>query len=95
VVLLDEPLGALDALTRLALQTLLEELKVELGKTLLMVTHDLAEALRLGDTVGVMHGGRLLQVGSPAELLAAPAPGYVADLLGLLERAGTLGEAGG
>jgi osmoprotectant transport system ATP-binding protein len=83
VVLLDEPFGALDALTRLELHRQFLELKRRLGKTTVLVTHDLDEACRLGDRIGVMRAGRLLQLGRPDELLAAPADDYVRELLAL------------
>ena len=83
VVLLDEPFGALDGLTRLALHRQFLELKRRLGKTTVLVTHDLSEAFRLGDRIGVMRGGVLLQIGRPAELLDAPADDYVCELLAL------------
>lgn len=80
VVLLDEPFGALDALTRLELQEEFGRLRGD-GRTLLLVTHDLGEAFRLADRVGVMLRGRLLQVARPEELEAAPAHPYVEALL--------------
>jgi osmoprotectant transport system ATP-binding protein len=83
VLLLDEPFGALDPLTRLELQAQFLELKSRLDKSLLLVTHDLGEAFRLADRVGVMRHGRLLQLAAPAELAARPAEGYVSDLLRL------------
>jgi osmoprotectant transport system ATP-binding protein len=83
VVLLDEPFGALDALTRLELHEQFLRLKGKLGKTMLLVTHDLAEAFRLADRIGVMKDGRLLQIGPPAEIEARPADGYVESLLRL------------
>jgi osmoprotectant transport system ATP-binding protein len=83
VVLLDEPFGALDALTRLELHRQFLELKRRLGKTTVLVTHDLGEACRLGDRIGVMRAGRLLQLGRPEELVAAPADDYVRELLAL------------
>lgn len=83
VVLFDEPLGALDALTRLELQNLISELEEEMGKTLVIVTHDLDEAFRLADRIGVMKEGQLLQVATPDELSANPDPGYVEELLTL------------
>ena len=86
VVLLDEPLGALDALTRLELQEQLAELERTYRKTLMIVTHDLDEAFRLGDRIGVMKDGRLLQVATPTELATRPAPGYVERLVALRER---------
>ena len=84
VVLLDEPFGALDALTRLDLQRSFHELKQRLGKTLLLVTHDLPEAFLLADRIAVMKDGRILQRGTPDELRRDPSPGYVSDLLARL-----------
>ena len=81
VILLDEPFGALDALTRLELHRQFLDLKKALGKTTLLVTHDLAEAFRLADRIGVMRAGRLLQLGPPAELAERPADPYVSALL--------------
>ncbi|MDY7093247.1 MAG: ATP-binding cassette domain-containing protein [Acidobacteriota bacterium] len=83
VILLDEPFGALDALTRAELQSQFLELEEQIHKTLLLVTHDLEEAFLLADRVGVMQGGRLLQVATPRELAAAPADPYVQRLLAL------------
>jgi sulfate transport system ATP-binding protein len=81
VLLLDEPFGALDALTRLELHRQFLDLKRQLGKTIVLVTHDLSEAFRLADRIGVMRGGRLLQIGLPAELADRPADPYVSALL--------------
>ena len=92
VLLLDEPFGALDPLTRLELQRQFLELKSQVGKTMLLVTHDLAEAFRLADRVGVMRRGRLLQLAPPAQLAARPADPYVRDLLALLETGATTSE---
>jgi osmoprotectant transport system ATP-binding protein len=83
VVLLDEPFGALDAITRLELQDEFLRLKNRLGKTFLLVTHDLREAFRLADRIAVMKSGRALQVAPPAELARDPADSYVARLLEL------------
>ena len=83
VVLLDEPFGALDALTRLELQRELVRLKGLIGRTMLLVTHDLGEAFALADRVAVLRAGRILQVAPPAELAARPADPYVASLLEL------------
>ncbi len=80
VVLLDEPFGALDALTRLELQEEFGRLRGD-GRTLLLVTHDLGEAFRLADRIGVMLRGHLLQVARAEELEAAPAHPYVEALL--------------
>jgi osmoprotectant transport system ATP-binding protein len=81
VVLLDEPFGALDAITRADLQGTLLDLRRELRFTTLLVTHDLAEAFLLADRVAVMHEGRIEQIAPPAELRAAPATDYVRALL--------------
>lgn len=81
IVLLDEPFGALDAMTRHELQRQFLDLKQRLNKTMVMVTHDIDEALQLGDHVAVLKEGRLLQTGTPADLLNAPAHDYVVQLL--------------
>jgi osmoprotectant transport system ATP-binding protein len=92
VVLLDEPFGALDAITRLELHEEFLRLKTRLGKTFLLVTHDLVEAFRLADRIAVMKGGRVLQVATREELERAPADDYVARLL---EMTSGDGERGG
>ena len=81
VVLLDEPFGALDAITRADLQATFLRLQRELALTALLVTHDLAEAFLLADRVGVLRSGRLEQIATPAGLRAEPATPYVRDLL--------------
>jgi osmoprotectant transport system ATP-binding protein len=81
VILLDEPFGALDALIRLELQRQFLDLKNRLGKTAVLVTHDLGEAFRLADRIGVMKSGRLLQLAPPAELADRPENPYVQALL--------------
>jgi osmoprotectant transport system ATP-binding protein len=91
VVLLDEPFGALDAITRLELHDEFLRLKNDLGKTFLLVTHDLREAFRLADRVAVMRSGRVLQVARPAELEREPAAGYVERLLALTTARGETG----
>ena len=80
ILLMDEPFGALDAITRGTLQQELLALRARIAKTIVFVTHDILEALTLGDRIAVMHAGRLQQVGTPAELLQAPANGFVHDL---------------
>ena len=85
VILLDEPFGALDAISRLELQRQFLELKKRLGKTALLVTHDLGEAFRLADRVAVLRGGRILQIGPPRELVERPADPYVGRLVELRE----------
>ncbi len=81
VVLLDEPFGALDAITRSELQESFAGLISRLGITVLLVTHDLREAVLLSDRVAVLHQGRLEQIGASDELVAAPATPYVRELL--------------
>ena len=81
IVLLDEPFGALDAITRHELQRQFLGLKQRLNKTMVMVTHDVDEALQLGDRIAVLKEGRLLQTGTPDDLLTAPAHDYVVQLL--------------
>ena len=88
VVLLDEPFGALDAITRADLQATFLTLRRELALTAVLVTHDLAEAFLLADRVGVLRAGRLEQIATPAELRAEPATPYVRELL---ERARVIG----
>ncbi len=81
VLLLDEPFGALDALTRAEVQDTFASLRNRLGVTVLLVTHDLDEAFRLADVVAVMRGGRIEQVGTPRALRSEPATEYVRQLL--------------
>jgi osmoprotectant transport system ATP-binding protein len=81
VVLMDEPFGALDAITRSDLQAAFDKLRHELSFTMLMVTHDLAEAARLGDELVVMRAGRIEQRGTIDDLATRPATPYVATLL--------------
>ena len=81
LVLLDEPFGALDAITRADLQASFLDLRRELAITTLLVTHDLSEAFLLADRIAVMHTGRIEQVASPDELRASPATPYVRALL--------------
>jgi osmoprotectant transport system ATP-binding protein len=88
VVLLDEPFGALDALTRLELQREFLDLERRLTKTILLVTHDLREAFLLGDRIAVMKGGRVLQVGTPDELRHEPEHEYVRALLAMSAEGG-------
>jgi len=81
VMLLDEPFGALDPLTRDRLQRSFQKIRRELGLTALFVTHDMTEALLLGDRIAVMNAGRLLRIAKPAELLANPGHPYVEELI--------------
>ena len=83
VLLLDEPLGALDARLRKDLQVELKTLQAELGITFVFVTHDQEEALTMSDRVAVMSGGRVEQAGTPREIYEEPATLFVADFLGV------------
>ena len=82
VLLLDEPLGALDLKLRQEMQVELKALQREVGITFVFVTHDQEEALAMSDRVGVMSEGRLLQVGTPEEVYEHPANRFVADFIG-------------
>ncbi|ANW16980.1 ABC transporter ATP-binding protein [Streptomyces clavuligerus] len=83
VLLMDEPFGAVDPVVRTQLQDELLRLQRDLGKTVVFVTHDIDEAVRLGDRIAVFRtGGHLVQCAAPAELLARPADPFVADFLG-------------
>jgi osmoprotectant transport system ATP-binding protein len=81
VMLLDEPFGALDPVTRDELRDEFLQLRRRLGLTAVMVTHDMTEALLSADLIAVMNGGRLLQLGTPHELLTKPADPFVAALM--------------
>ncbi|MCF8081777.1 MAG: ATP-binding cassette domain-containing protein [Deltaproteobacteria bacterium] len=81
-LLMDEPFGALDALTREALQQELLGLKKKLEKTIIFVTHDIFEALLLGDRIVILHQGNVQQIGTKKEILSAPATPFVRDLFG-------------
>ena len=83
VVLLDEPFGALDALTRLRVREVFKRIQHAIATTILLVTHDLEEAFELADRVAVMKDGRVLQSAPPSELLGRPAHPYVEELLAL------------
>ncbi|HEY6071323.1 MAG TPA: ATP-binding cassette domain-containing protein [Chthoniobacterales bacterium] len=81
LLLLDEPLGALDPLVRAALQMDLKEIFARLQQTALLVTHDLAEAAYLGDTIVLMHEGRIVQQGSIVDLRERPANNFVSEFI--------------
>ncbi len=81
VVLMDEPFGALDPIARRALQREFVEWKAKLGKTVILVTHDLAEAFRLADRVAIMSEGQIRQVGTPVELVERPADDFVREFV--------------
>jgi putative spermidine/putrescine transport system ATP-binding protein len=86
LLLLDEPLSALDAKVRLQLREQIRTLQQRLGTTTLFVTHDQEEALSMADRVGVMRAGRLEQVAEPAELYSRPATAFVAEFVGTMNR---------
>jgi osmoprotectant transport system ATP-binding protein len=81
VMLLDEPFGALDPLTRDRLQQSFLRIRRQLGLTAIFVTHDMVEALLVGDRIAVLNEGRLVQIGTPRELLRSPANDYVRQLM--------------
>ncbi|MFC8296681.1 ABC transporter ATP-binding protein [Micromonospora orduensis] len=100
VLLLDEPLGALDLKLRRQMQIELKRIQTEVGITFVHVTHDQEEAMTMADTVAVMNAGRIEQLGAPADIYEFPATAFVANFLGqsnLLagEAAGTTGTTGG
>ncbi|MGE0024154.1 MAG: ABC transporter ATP-binding protein [Hyphomicrobium sp.] len=84
VLLLDEPLSALDANLREQMQFELKRLQARLGTTFVMVTHDQTEALSISDRIVVLHQGRIEQIASPSELYDAPATRFVADFIGTM-----------
>lgn len=82
LILMDEPFGALDPITRDALQEQFKNLQRELGKTIIFVTHDMDEALKLADRIVIMHSGEIVQFDTPDEILRNPATDFVADFIG-------------
>ena len=82
ILLMDEPFGALDPVTRASLQAEVKRIHKLFGKTILLITHDIDEALSLADHLVLMDNGQIIQQGSPSEILAAPANDFVADFLG-------------
>jgi putative spermidine/putrescine transport system ATP-binding protein len=94
VLLLDEPLSALDAKVRRVLREEIRRIQILVGTTALFVTHDQEEALALGDRVGVMSAGRLEQIAPPAELYDRPRTAFVAEFVGLTNRLPGIAENG-
>ena len=90
ILLMDEAFSALDPLIRREMQEQLVELQRELKKTIIFITHDLNEAMFLGDRIAVMRNGRIVQVGSPEEILTDPANDYVAQFVHDVDRARVL-----
>jgi osmoprotectant transport system ATP-binding protein len=99
VLLMDEPFGALDPIIRTKAQEDLLAIQKRFGTTIILVTHDMEEAVHLGDRIAVMDAGRLIQYATPAEILARPANGFVETLIGASDRPfkllslGTVGDA--
>ena len=81
VMLYDEPFSALDPLIRRDMQDEVIRLQHETGKTMVFITHDLPEALRLGDRIAIMRDGRIVQLGTPEDLVGSPADDYVANFI--------------
>ena len=81
LMLYDEPFSALDPLIRRDMQDEVIRLQHETGKTMLFITHDLPEALRLGDRIAIMRDGQIVQLGTPEELVGSPADDYVANFV--------------
>jgi glycine betaine/proline transport system ATP-binding protein len=90
ILLFDEPFSALDPLIRREMQDQVIRLQRELRKTMIFITHDLAEALKLGDRIAIMKDGVFVQVGTPEEVVASPADDYVADFTRDVPRAHVL-----
>jgi osmoprotectant transport system ATP-binding protein len=87
ILLMDEPFGALDPVTRSKAQEDLALIQSKFGTTIMLVTHDMEEAIQLGDRIAVMDKGKLLQCEPPAEIIANPATDYVRELVGTTDRA--------
>ena len=83
---MDEPFGALDPITRADLQEEFKSIQRKLELTVIMVTHDMTEALLMADRIAVMKQGKVLQIGSPRELLNAPSDPYVRKLIEMPKR---------
>jgi glycine betaine/proline transport system ATP-binding protein len=93
ILLMDEPFSALDPLIRARLQDELLELQSKLGRTILFVSHDLDEALKIGARIAIMEGGRMIQTGAPHDIVLNPATGYVADFVANMNPLGVLRAA--
>jgi glycine betaine/proline transport system ATP-binding protein len=90
LLLFDEPFSALDPLIRRDMQNEVIRLHQEVGKTMIFITHDLQEALKLGDRILIMRDGEIVQVGTPDEVVAAPADEYVRDFVSDVPRSHVL-----
>jgi glycine betaine/proline transport system ATP-binding protein len=90
IMMFDEPFSALDPLIRRDMQNEVIRLHQEVGKTMVFITHDLAEALKLGDRILIMRDGEIVQIGTPDEVVAAPADDYVRDFVSDVPRSHVL-----
>nr|WP_241681085.1 glycine betaine/L-proline ABC transporter ATP-binding protein [Pseudactinotalea terrae] len=90
ILLMDEAFSALDPLIRKEMQDQLLELQAQLGMTIVFITHDLNEAMRLGDRIAMMRNGRIVQVGTPEDILTDPANDYVAQFVAEVDRSRVL-----
>jgi glycine betaine/proline transport system ATP-binding protein len=90
VMMFDEPFSALDPLIRRDMQNEVIRLHNEVGKTMVFITHDLAEALKLGDRILIMRDGEVVQIGTPDEIIGAPADDYVRDFTSEVPRSHVL-----
>ncbi|WP_370323763.1 glycine betaine/L-proline ABC transporter ATP-binding protein [Euzebya sp.] len=90
ILLMDEPFSALDPLIRRDMQDLLAQLQAELERTIVFITHDLNEAMRLGDRICVLKDGRVVQIGTGPEIIGEPANDYVADFVADVDRSRVL-----
>ena len=93
ILLMDEPFSALDPLIRRGLQDELMRLQEELQKTLVFITHDLEEALKLGDRIALMRDGEFIQVGTPEEIVSLPEDEYVGEFVRGISKTKVLGAA--
>jgi osmoprotectant transport system ATP-binding protein len=82
IILMDEPFGALDPITRITCRMSSLRCRINLGKTIIFVTHDMDEALKLADKIAIMKDGKVLQYDSPKQLLRNPAHGFVEEFIG-------------
>lgn len=90
ILLMDEAFSALDPLIRTDMQNVMLDLQEELHKTIIFITHDLDEALRIGDNIAILRDGRMVQAGSPQEIVLKPADDYVRDFIQDINRARVL-----
>jgi glycine betaine/proline transport system ATP-binding protein len=90
VMLMDEPFSALDPLIKMQMQDEMIRLQRQLGRTIVFITHDLDEALRLGDRIAIMDDGRFVQVGTPEKIVTEPKTAYVADFVAHADPTGVI-----